>query len=701
MAGQGEPSAARFLDVLGLGRREDVAEVLAALPPEELIAGLEGRALQVPDVVLDHVIANGPHAAWLVLADEARRFPSPQSTEIKVLIRRLLRLRDPDVDMALFGLDLPLANRTAWTWVRLAVVRDRVGADGRPVVPARLAARIAERQRGMRRPLTTQDRILSEVLVEAADPALADPARAVLGREPEPPKVRPDENSPVDRMLWFSHWNSPGVASAGFALDWDDVLSLAHQDNLLAEGWISGEQAWFPVRSVGLDEAMGREDCPPDILETLAGAYNQRLPPVWRPDLHAVQCFERWNPKYATYEEDVAAEVVRGLRRASLTAREVLEGIKPARMVAGLAEPAPAPAGPAGLDRAVRELVELRDLLAERLRERLGDDADRWIRVVLAVESRLDRPLAALIDEAATAGPPPAEPATRWWPPPERSGPPCAPNVLLSFAPSDVAAHVLRHLPARTRLMAQRRPLFPALIDAALGPEGDEETRAAVAASPWTPESTMRALVEDPETSEKVLWDVFRTRGDATLRRVALRRLLDQGMTSGRLAEGLRDGPVGISALFDGCTDPVLIAGLVGHVPHFRRAGGRADRLRLYARLAELAGPEPVWALEVKLARTLDRMDETVRASMTSGDAAPLLAGAAEPLPEAENAVPETWPEPPPRDPGWTRAELVRDALDGRADRWLLLAAQFRDPGILAANEDLAALIARVVDALP
>jgi hypothetical protein len=569
------------------------------------------------------------------------------------------------------------------------------------VVPGRLAARIAERRRAMGRPLRAQDRILLEVLVQAADPALADPARALLGRVPEPPMPWP-RDSRVLREIWFSRWDSPGAVSSLHAPDWDDVLRLTDQDHLLEEGWISGEQAWFPVRSRGLDEAMGREDCPPDTFELLAGAYGQRLPPAWRPNRHTLRCFERWQPRSSAYQQELASEVVRGLRSASLTALEVFEAVRPARLVAELAEPDLAASAPSGVDPAVRGLADLRGLLAGRLADRLGADADGWTRLVLAVESRLDQPLVTLIDEAAVREPSaPGEPAPRWWPKPEWPGLPHSFNVLLALAPSEVAAQVLRRLPTRARRMAGWRPLFPALIDAALGPCGDEDSRAAVAASPWTPETTLRALVEDADIGENVLWDVVRSRGDAALRAAAIRRLLERGTTPGRLAEGLRDGPVGISLLFADEADPVLLADLVRHVPHFRRPEGRADRLRLYARLAALAGPEPVWALELGLSGSLEAMGDAVRASMSSGDAGPLLAGAREPFPATPTAVPETWPAPPCPAAGWSCADLVRRALDGRVDRWLLLAGLFRDPAGSSDLEDLAALIERAVAALP
>jgi hypothetical protein len=104
-----------------------------------------------------------------------------------------------------------------------------------------------------------------------------------------------------------------------------------------------------------------------------------------------------------------------------------------------------------------------------------------------------------------------------------------------------------------------------------------------------------------------------------------------------------------------------------------RRGGGVIGtdrRIAAYARLAAAAGPEPVWALELERAGSLERMHAAVRASMAAHSDAPLqeaAAGLETPHPER---VAEAW------DAAFqtTRpdtAERVRTLLDGYPERWL------------------------------
>jgi len=96
------------------------------------------------------------------------------------------------------------------------------------------------------------------------------------------------------------------------------------------------------------------------------------------------------------------------------------------------------------------------------------------------------------------------------------------------------------------------------------------------------------------------------------------------------------------------------------------------QRIAAYARLAAAAGPEPVWALELERAGSLEKMHEAVRASMASHSDAPLIAAAAgieTPRPER---IAEPWDAPfGPQRPD--TADRVRAHLDGHPERWLRL----------------------------
>lgn len=124
-----------------------------------------------------------------------------------------------------------------------------------------------------------------------------------------------------------------------------------------------------------------------------------------------------------------------------------------------------------------------------------------------------------------------------------------------------------------------------------------------------------------------------------------------------------------------------------------------ADRLRLYARLAELAGPEPVWAVELERVVVLDRMMPAVRASMASGDTAPLvLAVAQTPLDAIPGPADDRWSR---TSDGRTPEEIARAAFDGRPDRWLALAGLLRRNRLPPADEVVVRLMERVIAAHP
>jgi hypothetical protein len=102
-----------------------------------------------------------------------------------------------------------------------------------------------------------------------------------------------------------------------------------------------------------------------------------------------------------------------------------------------------------------------------------------------------------------------------------------------------------------------------------------------------------------------------------------------------------------------------------------------------YTLLADVAGVEAVWALDLDRSGNLDEMEPYIRESMATGDAEPLYEAArATPFVADDELGPEAtqWPR--------TDAELdhplnrplenlVRNRLDGHVDRWLELARRF------------------------
>ena len=119
--------------------------------------------------------------------------------------------------------------------------------------------------------------------------------------------------------------------------------------------------------------------------------------------------------------------------------------------------------------------------------------------------------------------------------------------------------------------------------------------------------------------------------------------------------------------------DPELLHAVLRRINHTLPID---RRIAAYARLAAAAGPEPVWALELQRAGSLERMHEAVRDSMAAHSDVPLqeaAVGTEQPRPERVTQAWDAAFQPTRPD----TADRVRVHLDGRPDRWLRL----REPG--------------------
>ena len=109
----------------------------------------------------------------------------------------------------------------------------------------------------------------------------------------------------------------------------------------------------------------------------------------------------------------------------------------------------------------------------------------------------------------------------------------------------------------------------------------------------------------------------------------------------------------------------------------------------LYGRLAAQAGPEPVWDAATTVAGAIGEVGPFVRASMASGDSAPLLKGAEiaslRHLPGVTAPDPrEQAPAPHPDDPArWQLETVVRQHLDNRPHRWRIMVRRLMAAGPL------------------
>jgi hypothetical protein len=138
--------------------------------------------------------------------------------------------------------------------------------------------------------------------------------------------------------------------------------------------------------------------------------------------------------------------------------------------------------------------------------------------------------------------------------------------------------------------------------------------------------------------------------------------------------------------------DPETLASIVrASIEEFDEPG----KIAAYALLADVAGVEAVWALDLDHSGSLEAMDPHVRESMATGNAEPLLAAAcAMPVDDGSaGSLTRRSANVPDMPPGlaWSRTDealdhpltqplqkLIRARLDGHVDRWLELAELLR-----------------------
>jgi len=259
-----------------------------------------------------------------------------------------------------------------------------------------------------------------------------------------------------------------------------------------------------------------------------------------------------------------------------------------------------------------------------------------------------------------------------------------APAAASAAKLSDPETRALRGV--LTRIL-DRGPAPRWLLDLAIGPRGTEAMRLAAARNPAATVGTLWRLADREPAEPGVLAAVY------------LHPLASLDL---RIATVVRSEAVGgiypglIRRLVTRYAEPALLQpALESHDPELLHAVLRRSnrslqtdrRIVAYARLAAAAGPEPVWALELERAGSLERMHEAVRASMSAHSDEPLRVAAtsiARPDPERVTAGWDADFHPSRPD----TAERVRARLDGRPDLWLRLA----EPG--AAPHGLHGLLA-------
>lgn len=748
---------AGLIDALHFAGWDDASAVLRGLGDAEVAEGIARAALPVAVAVSDFVLEHpGPATASALarraLADETVADPD-------AVLRALIRLADPEVDEVL----VRTVGKRPRAWILAALVRDRRGADGRPVIAEgverflrREVARAERRHAGRHTPMPA--RVETDLVVAACwadDPGLVavalplavrlqqvgtvvrglrtlrdygllsslweDGLRSVVtaakgagasyysswwetviafgdtGDDAElaktPRRFRADRLPRVDEA---ESWTAPNIGSQHYAMPWDEVLAYA---DVVGEG-DEGTQAGQGTAR-GLDEAAAREDMPGDVRAEFEARYPRAVFWAARPDGETLRRARKAAASMSPATRHFATRELlrRGLLRGSLSAPEAVAHAAPAADLLALA--LPAPPGLAqyytakGKNGFAPHFAQIPEEAEERYQadlraaatEAVGPDPARWVRVLTRVGA-WEGSLAGLLEAVDAGEPLPARRGSRW----PRGVDPAA--VMLEIAPEGVVAAVVeaagfggaealaddpesRALVGVLTRILDRGPAPRWLLDLAIGPRGTPGMRLAAARNPAATVGTLWRLADREPAEPGVLAAVY-------LQPLASLELRIAAVVRSEAAGGIHPGL--IRRLVTRHAEPSLLQpALESRNPELLHAVLRRNnralqtdrRIVAYARLAEAAGPEPVWALELERAGSLERMHEAVRASMNEHSDEPLRAAAADVARPDPERVAGDWDVHFQQTRPDT-ADRVRRHLDGRPERWLRL----REPGI-------------------
>jgi len=710
-------AAARVLEFTQVARPADMPLIINALSTAELSAGIARLGPHLPPAVIEHVITHGPRTARTTLAWQLRqpasaRFAvahnqgaahgqnaprsqsaaSNQSTPHQDTARRLLlSLTDPAIDRALFG----RLEHPGIPWLRSAILRDRLGPDGDPIVPPDLQANLTTFLTTAVLPISPDHLAdtdtgnpefeLLRVLAAAHDPSLSLTAARILGLPGPIPARRPGWRD----QAWVQRWDRPGAGSRSWQLDWDEVLALAADHEAVA-----GDRGRFLARVAGLDEAAAREDIPADIRHQLLASYPQAAWHAAAPDLATLRRIatavpalsRRWHgfDKTSEFREAISELIIKGLSLGTLTAADVIEHAVPASAVLNLAwrrrddEIPPAARGRADLAEELRALLD----------RRLGDDVPLW--TALLVRSYVwTGTVAELIDSTAVLGPQQAIPREAELEQAMEDAP--SANVLLAFARPHVGLEVLSDGPGELNsfelALLDGSPLPPGLVTRALAVDAGLDARRALAANQVTPVAVLQRLLHDPvdplSTRLATLYDV----ADPGIRYAALEMLEQSGSAAWpnilRVVQNMDEA--GVYQLIAAAPTAERLHFLLKKLGRYL---GPDTSLLLYGRLAAEAGPEPVWDAAMFAPNGLEYAGSSVRASMAGGGIEPLLAGAGavwqKDIPGVTVPDPDLAYAPHPDDPArWPLENAVRQHLDNNAHRWRIMVRRLMEAGPL------------------
>lgn len=622
---------ARLLGLLESARPADIRAIVSALPEAELAEAIEAVQGRIPLPLREYILADGTSALLIALARQGvlRNGEAPKNAVDRVLLRF-----DPQADAAFFDLD---RGNSQVRWNRGMILRKRKGPDGRAVIPPKVKQALLDAVAAGQ----PDGRLIYEIAA-ADDPDLV---RALM---------------PYAGML------GPAAAAS--------VITTLRSYGLRAEAkrlrnLCVGRNRRFPV--LGFRR-----------LAELSRRFHSDTSSFPAPGLNPLTLEEY--RRYFVFSASHSARAVAwtALRAGTVSAADVLEHTRPAALTVWLAVATPDHGLRPGERRAADDV---RVLLRQHAGERLGDDPRRWILAMTRVGSYQGTILDFLADPDLGPG--------HGYAPNQSRDPDTGvhvANVLLALAPVSVAARVVaEEVMQRHALtdMITSVPLCRALVEHVIT-RGDAAQWEGLARNEAAPDSVLARLLEKLEKKNK------KDKEDKNHKFEPAFAIMDRVLVGPEILErawaavphdykfsrwivecAKHDTARAMHALRCTAHETEFFLKVLRMVVE---QSGPSAEIAAYALLAEVAGVEAVWALDLDRAGSLDALNPHVRESMATGDAQPLLAAARAAVPFGhgplvfERARTDEELDQPLNRP---LENLIRARLDGHLDRWLQLAA--------------------------
>lgn len=630
---------ARLLRLLGSAQPADVPVVASSLPEADLAAAIEATSGQISLPLCEYVLTDGSSR---VLAALARQVVRNDDEDREDIVNRILMRCDPEADEAFFD---PEPSNTPMMRARQVIVRQRKGPDDRAIIPPRV----------------------KRLLLDAVATAAADggPGKELI----QLLAVADDPDLVLTLVPYATSLSAYQAANVIMTLDDHGLRKEAKRHRGLWAGRGSAFTRFGIRRFSKLPIRYPRPS-------TFSPSPDYSRGP-WSVKEYRVNVENRPHSTWGGFARLRDAAWL-SLRAGTMTAADVLELTRPAALAVLLA--ATETADLARRPGQLRAADDIRTLIARHAAESFGDDPRAWAQAVTWVNTYPGTILELFADPAAARARAREDniyfrlhinthldPA----------------NILLAIAPRETAERALRtrHMKRTITAATTEAPLCRALVEHVIA-FGTVPQRERLAANEATPDSVLARLLERAERTD-IAFDVMER--DEVGEQI-LQRAYAQAPRGRKLKEWIADRAyydpmTALNALRGSKDDPAWILNVLRFaIDEFEEAG----RIAAYALLAEVAGVEAVWAVELDVAGDLSSMAPYVRETMAVGNADPLIE-AAKITPMKEKLKDEDDVELPA--PAFSRTEdyldhplsrpletLIRTRLDGRTNRWLELA---------------------------